>query len=190
MSGIASALRAEAHDEELAGLLRACAAGDRAALHAIYDRESAHMFGVARGILRRRDLAEDVVQDTFMQIWTCAAGFDPMLCTARTWIFTALRHRSLHLLHHGAREVAAPDGALLERAGGGLDPEAILVRLDESNRLRRCLDGLGPDRSQAILLAHAVGLSHGEIAGRMGRPLGTVKAWLRRSMLALRAGLQ
>ena len=193
MSGIASALQAETKDEveaDLADLLRACAAGDRGALSTIYDSEGARMLGVALRILRRREVAEEALQDTFVQIWTRAASFDPALGTARAWIFAVLRHRALHILRRAAREIVSDDDALFERADDGPDPETIVIRLKEGSRLRRCLEGLAADRRQAIVLAYAGGLTHGEIAGRMGRPLGTVKAWLRRSMLALRAGMQ
>ena len=111
------------------------------------------------------------------------------MCTA-AWIFAVLRHRALHILRRSAREIISDDDALFERADDGPDPEAIVLRLKEGGRLRRCREGLAADRRQAIVLAYAGGLTHGEIAGRMGRPLGTVKAWLRRSLLALRECMQ
>jgi RNA polymerase sigma-70 factor (ECF subfamily) len=193
MSGIASALRAaprEPAGADLDDLLQACAAGDRAALRAIYECEGARMLGVAIRILRRREIAEEALQDTFVQIWTRAASFDPSLGTARSWIFAVLRHRALHILRRSMREIVGDDDALFECPDDGPDPEAIVIRLKEGSRLRRCLEGLAADRRQAIVLAYAAGLSHGEIAGRMGRPLGTVKAWLRRSLLALRDCMQ
>ncbi len=194
MPGMASTLRpaatGTATGPDLTALLRGCAAGDRAALRALYDSEAPRLLGVAWRILRRRDIAEEALQDTFVQIWTRAATFDPALGSARAWMFAVLRHRALHILRHSAREVISDDETLFERADDAPDPEAIVSRLAEGARLRRCLEGLAPDRRQAIVLAYAGGLTHGEIAGRMGRPLGTVKAWLRRSLLALKGCMQ
>jgi RNA polymerase sigma-70 factor (ECF subfamily) len=192
--GIASALEQEGQGEaaraDLAALLHRCAAGDRGALRVLYESEASRMLGIALRILRRRDIAEEALQDAFVQIWTRAASFDPALGSPRAWMFTVLRHRALHILRHSAREVVSDGDALRERADDGPDPEAIVARLADGTRLRRCLEGLAAERRQAIVLAYAGGLTHGEIAGRMGRPLGTVKAWLRRSLLALRECMQ
>ena len=64
--------------------------------------------------------------------------------------------------------------------------EHLIARLSESGALRRCLEGLEPPRRQAIVLAYVHRLSHGELAGRLGVPLGTVKSWIRRSLISLR----
>jgi RNA polymerase sigma-70 factor (ECF subfamily) len=66
------------------------------------------------------------------------------------------------------------------------DAEAVLMRLSDTGNLKRCLEGLEPARRQAITLAYIHGLSHGELAGRLGVPLGTIKSWIRRSLISLR----
>lgn len=66
------------------------------------------------------------------------------------------------------------------------DPETLVSKLSEAGALRRCLEGLEADRRQAIVLAYVHGLTHGELAGRMGVPLGTAKSWIRRSLGSLR----
>ncbi|HEU0071454.1 MAG TPA: sigma-70 family RNA polymerase sigma factor [Alphaproteobacteria bacterium] len=165
--------------------LRACADGDQQALKALYAQEGGRMIAVAMRILRRRDLAEDVVQDAFVRIWRQAGLYDPNLGSPRAWIYTIVRNLALNLLRNGKREDVVDDQELtaLSDADAEGDP---LSRLADSSSLRRCLEQLEPQRRVSLLLAYTEGLTHGEIAGRLGLPLGTVKAWIRRSLLALR----
>lgn len=165
--------------------LRGCADGDQNALQALYSQEAGRMIAVAMRILRRRDLAEDVVQEAFVRIWRQAGLYDAALGSPRAWIYTIVRNLSLNLLRDGKREDVIDDDRLTELsdAAGGDDP---LSRLAESSALRRCLENLEPQRRVSLMLAYSEGLTHGEIAGRLGLPLGTVKAWIRRSLLALR----
>lgn len=144
------------------------------------------MVAVAQRILRRRDLAEDAVQEAFLRIWRQAGRYDPALGSPRAWIYTILRNLALNLLRDGAREEPVEDERLMALGEGQEAGEDALGRLAEDSALRRCLERLEPPRRASILLAYVEGLSHGEIAGRLGLPLGTVKAWIRRSLLALR----
>lgn len=166
--------------------LRACTRGDRAALRAIYDAEAPRMLGVARRLLRRPALAEEAVQDAFVLIWRQAASFDPNRGQARTWIYAILRNRALNILRGEARLELVDDFEPMSLESPEEDAEAICARLSEAGALRRCLDRLAPLRREAVVLAYVQGLSHGELAGRLGLPLGTIKSWLRRSLLSLR----
>jgi RNA polymerase sigma-70 factor (ECF subfamily) len=166
--------------------LRACADGDQTALRALYDREAGRMIAVALRILRRRDLAEDVVQDAFVRIWRQAGLYNAALGSPRAWIYTIVRNLSLNHLRDGAREDLVDDQRLTELSDAQLTGDDPLARLADGSALRRCLEGLEPQRRLSLVLAYTEGLTHGEIAGRLGLPLGTVKAWIRRSLLALR----
>lgn len=172
---------------DVAAALSLCAGGDRAALRAIYDRLAPRMLGVALRILRRRTLAEDAVHDTFLRVWEHAASYDPSRGDATSWIFAILRNRALNLLRGEARlEFIGDDGPGAEAPSDDPGPEAIVVALSEASALRRCLERLEPTRRHAIVLAYTKGLSHGELAGRLGQPLGTVKSWMRRGLASLR----
>ncbi|WP_181706602.1 sigma-70 family RNA polymerase sigma factor [Chthonobacter rhizosphaerae] len=171
---------------DFAAALARCAAGDGAALRSLYDRLAPRMLGVALRLVRRRDLAEEVVHDTFLAIWEKAAGFDPARGRADTWMFAILRHRALNVLRGEARNDLVDDFEPLGLADDGPDAEAIVAALSEAGALRRCLERLDPVRRQAVVLAYTHGLSHGELAGRLGQPLGTVKSWIRRGLLVLR----
>jgi RNA polymerase sigma factor (sigma-70 family) len=166
-------------------LLR-CAEGDRSALRLIYDEEAARMLGVAVRLLRRRALAEEAVQEAFVQVWRKAATFDAARGEARTWIYAILRNRALNILRGEGRTDLVDDFEPMGLASSEDSPEAVVLRLSDAGALKRCLERLDPVRRQAILLAYVHGLTHGELAGRLSVPLGTMKSWIRRSLLSLR----
>lgn len=170
----------------IAAALRRCASGDRAALRSIYDAEAATMVGVAMRILRRRELAEEAVHDAFLRIYQYAATFDPSRGEAKTWIYAILRHRALNILRGEARTDLIEGYETMEMPSDDESPEAAVSRLSDEKSLKRCLETLEPVRRNAVVLAFVNGLSHGEVAGRLGVPLGTAKAWIRRSLVALR----
>ncbi len=173
-------------DGEVTGIIRACAAGDRAALRRLFEAEAPRMIGVAERMLRRRALAEEAMQDAFVQVWRKAAAFDPALGSGRSWLYAILRNRCLNILRDESRTDLMGEDQRHEEASEEDDPETVVLKLGEASRLRACLDKLEPLRRQAIVLAYTRGLSHGELAGRLGLPLGTVKSWIRRAMLSLK----
>ena len=166
-------------EAQLAAALARCAAGDRAALQMIYAGEAPRMIGVARRILLRQDLAEEAVHDAFMRIWRSAAGFDPHRGSARGWLYAIVRNRALSI-HRNEHRYDASDETALD-----IDCEATMTRLPETSALRRCLERIDRPRRDVVVLAYAHGMSHGELAGRMKVPLGTVKSWVRRSLFSL-----
>jgi len=166
--------------------IAACARGDRAALNRLYQREAARMLGVAQRIVKRRPLAEEAVQDAFVQVWRKAASFDPALGSGRTWLYAILRNRALNILRDESRTDLVGESTAFDRASEDDDPETIVAKLSDAGALKRCLQTLDEKRRAAILLAYAHGLSHGELAERLSMPLGTVKSWIRRSLGALK----
>ena len=166
-------------------LMASVARGDKAALGNLFAAEGGRLITVAQRIVRRRDLAEEVVQDAFVAAWQRARQFDPSRGTARAWLTTIVRHRALNLLRDGAR-VEYHDGETLADMGDRLaDAEGAFDQLAERDALRRCLGGLEGQKRRAILLCYVTGLNHGEVAASLNAPLGTVKAWIRRGVLAL-----
>ncbi len=144
------------------------------------------MVGVALRIVRRQALAEEAVHDAFVQIWERAGSFDPSRGQARSWLYAVVRHRALNILRGETRTDLVEDFEPFALASEDESPETIVSRLSDAGALRRCLERLDPSRRQAILLAYVQGLSHGELAGRLGVPLGTIKSWIRRSLISLR----
>ena len=170
-----------ATEAQLAAAIARCAAGERSALRVIYDIEAGRMAGVARRMLRRQDLAEEAVQDTFMRVWRAARSFDPQKGAARTWLYAILRNCALRILRD-ERPLHLRRG---QGRGGAPMTESALARLPETSALRRCLEQLDAERRAVVVLAYVHGLSHGELAGKLGVPLGTVKSWVRRSLISL-----
>lgn len=174
--------------DQMEEALARCASGDRQALRVIFDSEGARMVAVAQRILRRRDLAEDAVQETFLQIWRKAGQYAPDRGSALGWIYAILRNRALNMLRDGRREDLVGDETLDGLIDEGQHDAMMegFEGLDAQSRLRRCLDGLDEPKRQGILMAYVSGYTHGEIAGRMRVPLGTAKAWVRRGLASLR----
>lgn len=168
--------------------LRACARGERQALQALYQQEGPRLLGVARRIARDNALAEDIVHDAFLRIWTHAARFDPARGSARGWIFSVTRHLALNFMRDSARELNLGDQGD-ESTGAWDDLRESVGAFDWSTgagRIYGCLDRLESPRRECILHAYVEGYSHAEIASRLGAPLGTVKSWIKRSLAALR----
>lgn len=170
--------------------LRACAGGDRQALRRLYEREAPRLLGVALRIVRDRQAAEDVLHDAFVSIWTRAGTFDAQRGAGRGWIYTIVRHRALDVVRQGAREVAVDDEALdaleaIDAAAPAHIADAFALRQD-LGRLEDCLTRLDAAKRNSILYAYVDGCSHSEIAERLQSPLGTVKAWIKRGLNALR----
>ncbi|MBZ9784944.1 sigma-70 family RNA polymerase sigma factor [Pseudomonas sp. REP124] len=158
--------------------LAACARGERQALRDLYMQESPRLLGVARRLVGDAALAEDIVHDAFLKIWAGAAHFDPARGSARGWMYSVTRHLALNHLRDHSREiqgdVEVPD--TFDAVDG----------LQHSARIHRCLEQLEPARRSCIVHAYVDGYSHAQISHRLGTPLGTVKAWIKRSLTALR----
>ncbi|MBX3533029.1 MAG: sigma-70 family RNA polymerase sigma factor [Xanthobacteraceae bacterium] len=167
-------------------LIVACGRGDRAALRQIYQSEAGAMIGIAARIVKRRELAEEVVQEAFVTIWRNAARFDPSIGSGRAWLFQIVRNRALNMLRDSSRELPTEQDAIDAAVDADADSENAFERLANNSALKRCLDELEPRRRQGVLLAFVEGMSHGEIAAKLKVPLGTTKSWLRRSLIALR----
>ena len=166
--------------------LRACARRDREALRRIYEVEGPYLLGVALRILRRRDLAEEALHDAFVEVWQKAASFDPARGAAPAWMAAIVRHRAFNILRKRSRETLVEPGDLVDLSDLAADPAEALARVSADDALRECLEVLDDDKRLCILLAYVDGYSHSQIAARLEAPLGTVKARIRRGLLALR----
>ena len=157
----------------------------------LYEQEGARLLGVAMRIVRQRALAEDIVHDACVNIWTRAASFDAARGSARGWIYSVVRNLALNAMRDANRHVDVDeDTTQALEADMSVQAYQEVAQAFELNaslgRLQHCLAGLDPARRNCVLHAYVDGCSHGEIAERLGAPLGTVKAWIRRSLVSLR----
>ena len=167
-------------------LLQAVAAGDKRAFEAVYRRYSPWLFAIALRMVRRRGWAEEILHDSFLIILQRAASYDPALSAPQTWLTHIVRNRAIDYLRLQDNRAAALDeeeSVMAETDAGADDP---LLR-SESLRLADCLAQLSPDQRQSVTLAYYQGLSHGEIALHLQQPAGTVKSWIRRALMQLKA---
>ncbi|KAF1021174.1 MAG: ECF RNA polymerase sigma factor SigK [Paracidovorax wautersii] len=195
MSEPAFAAASPPDDDRYPPLLARCARGDQAALRALYDLEGARLLGVVQRIVRDPGLAEDLLHDTFVKVWTRAATFDAARGSARGWLYSIARHLALNAVRDRQAQAQTVD----EDVADVIDDQAALQAwrdtqdafawADSAGRVRHCLEQLEPVRRNCVLHAYVDGLTHHEIAQRLGAPLGTVKAWIKRSLAALKACL-
>ncbi|HEU4460378.1 MAG TPA: sigma-70 family RNA polymerase sigma factor [Methylibium sp.] len=175
-------LAADGFDYESA--LEACARGERFALRSIYEREARWLLGVAQRIVKDRELAQDVLQEAFLLVWQRAASYQRALGSGRGWIYTVVRHRALDELRRMRPEHAAGDD--LEAIADARVANAPPPEADASESIERCLQTLDERKRQCILEAFVEGYTHEQIAQRTATPVGTVKSWIRRGLIALK----
>jgi RNA polymerase sigma-70 factor (ECF subfamily) len=184
-----------AQNETLQRLLAACAQRDSAAFGRLYEATSAKLFGVAIRILRREDWAEEVLQDSYVNIWSHASKYSSALSAPMTWMTSIVRNRCLDWLRRPNLELVVEDG---EDGGNPIDAHASevpgpldeLSRSTEARTLANCLSRLEAKQRQAVMLAFYDGLSHSELAAHLREPLGTVKTWVRRGLMQLKGCLE
>ena len=164
--------------DSLARLLAAAAKGDRQAFGRIYQLSSGRLFAVALRITRRRELAEEVLQEAYVTIWHKAHQYYPDRGAPMAWMTTIVRNRAIDHLRRRPRE----DQELDQEAPGDIDAWFDGAAAD----VRGCLAVLPGNQRQAILLAYYYGMTHEELALQMSAPLGTVKSWVRRGLSRLR----
>jgi RNA polymerase sigma-70 factor (ECF subfamily) len=179
---------------DLAGLLEAMARRDGQALGRLYDLTVDRVFATALRVLRNEHDAEEVAADAFRQAWERAADFDRSRGGALGWLLGIAWSRAVDRLrrerrHRQGAEPLHPDAADPAYCAGDDDTAAMVDALASQARLGRAVAGLSAAQQRMIALAFQHDLSHGEIARRVGLPLGTVKSHLRRALIALRQAL-
>lgn len=176
--------------EDLSPLLYRTAQGDQRAFERLYQQTSSQLFGVALALMRRRDLAEDVLQEAYVKIWHAAGTYRPERGTVTTWLNTIVRRSAIDRLRRQRGDrviVPEPEWELLEDEGPG-PLERMLEDMD-ARRLARCLEHLDERQRESLRLAFFQGLTHRELADKLAAPLGTVKAWVRRGLDKLKGCL-
>jgi RNA polymerase sigma-70 factor, ECF subfamily len=171
---------------ELVWLMAAVAKGDQAAFERLYVATRAKLYGVALRILRRSDLADEVIQETYLKIWNNAGTFDPKVATPITWMVAIARNRALDLIRKKTEASIEDEPAAMDAAGEEPNPLARREMTEELRRLLACLGQLEEDRRRMVLLAYYSGWSREQLAAKFDAPANTIKTWLRRSLMEIR----
>jgi RNA polymerase sigma-70 factor (ECF subfamily) len=156
-------------------LLRRCARGDEASLAELHGRHASLCRRRALEVLRNQTLAEEAVQDAFLDLWKTAGAFDPDRAAVRTWLCVLVHRRAVDISRREARH------HLAEGDKPGPDPtsytseELLLIQIDR-RQVRAALGRLSPVHQQVIELAYWGGLSQSQIAMQCGVPVGTIKS--------------
>ena len=175
-------------------ILAAVAGGSADALERLYDRYASAAYGLARRILGQPDLAEEVVQDVFAQVWREASRYDDARASVAGWIVLLTRTRAIDRLR--ARRARPDQDQGLEPAAVAplttpdRSPEQVAISSEDARSVRAALQELPDEQRSLVDLAYYEGLTHSEIAARTGVPLGTIKTRLRTAMTALRGALR
>ncbi|HEX6299252.1 MAG TPA: sigma-70 family RNA polymerase sigma factor [Acidimicrobiia bacterium] len=188
VSSVHEAMRLAPHevtngDAALAALV---ADGDRAALEKVFDEYAGAVKSVAARVLRDEGLAEDVVQDTFIQFWNAPERFQAGRGSLRTFLVTIAHRRAVDMVRS---EVARSRREQQPPEPDHFDLEEQVWSRSLSETVRNALDGLSPGERDAIALAYFNGLSYVEVARRLGEPEGTVKSRIRIGMRKLAVSL-
>ena len=174
-------------------LLRRIAAQDRGAFADFYDRHSTLMFSVACKILNDPAEAEDVLQETFIQIWEKAERFDPKLGKASSWAATMARNKAIDRIRASQLRTRLAEEAGVESAIAAEVTDTANEAVhghDKAKLIQSAITGLPAEQRRAIELAFFSGLTQNEISEQLKEPLGTIKARIRRGLLKLRDQLE
>jgi RNA polymerase sigma-70 factor (ECF subfamily) len=171
---------------ELVWLIAAVAKGDQVAFEQLYAATRSKLFGVVLRILRRQDLAEEVVQEAYVKIWNNAGQFNPGQSSPITWMASIARNRAIDVVRKRGEASIEEEPAAMEVAAETVDPLAKREMTEDLKRLLECVGRLEPDRQKLVLLAYYNGWSREQLAEKFSAPVNTVKTWLRRSMMDIR----
>jgi RNA polymerase sigma-70 factor (ECF subfamily) len=169
--------------DPLAVLLAETATGHERAFARRYELVGGRLLALARGIVGRTDLAEDVLQESFLRVWRSAHQYDPAKGLAYAWLVRIVRNRALSAKTRAGKHDNGRTDLDAERlAFDGPDPLAQVVRSEEARRVNACLVNLPPNHRRSVALVYFEGLTHKELAERLEVQLGTAKSWVRRGL--------
>lgn len=169
--------------DPLALLLAEVAMGNERAFARLYELTGGRLLAIARGIVGRQDVAEDVLQDSFLRVWRWAYRFESGKGAAYGWLVRIVRNRALTARATLQRREHVQEALDAETMVlGEPDPADRAMRSEDARRVNSCLANLPANHRRSITLVYFEGLTHSELAERLGVQLGTAKSWVRRGL--------
>ena len=188
----------ESGSKELERLLAAIGDGkDQSAFAALYAVTKGKLFSTVLTIVKRSDLAEEIIQEAYVRIWRSASSYRSLRGSPMTWMITIARNLAIDLVRKPAREIYSDDSELLKLPADG--PTALetietsedqRTAIQEQHNVFSALQALHPTRRHLIIAAYIHGESREQISKRTGIPVNTIKTWIRRSLLEVESILQ
>jgi RNA polymerase sigma-70 factor (ECF subfamily) len=180
---------ASAPERDWAALVQSVAAGDQAALHALYERAHRIVFTLVMRIVANRETAEELTIDVFHDVWRHASRYDAANGTVLGWIANQARSRAIDRLRFDNRKKRSQGHDTEPPAEATADPRDVIELREMGEALRTALAALTADERQAIEATFFAGLTHAEAAARLDQPLGTIKTRIRSGLHKLRRAL-
>jgi RNA polymerase sigma-70 factor, ECF subfamily len=171
---------------ELVRLLAAVAKSDMAAFERLYGATRAKLYGVLLRILGRPELAEEVMQETYLKVWKMAGQFDSNIASPITWMVAMARNRAIDIVRKRGEVSIEDEPGALNVAAETPAPLARREMTEELKRLLACLGKLDPEKQRIVLLAYYSGWSRDKLSQKLDIPVNTIKTWLRRSLIEIR----
>ncbi len=172
--------------DRIVELLRHVADGDRTAFASLYTATSAKLYGIILRILKRRDISDEILQDVYLKIWQMAGDYDLAKGSPITWMATIARNRAIDEVRR-AKPVSIEDTPeALDYASPEPDAFTTLQTKQDMQRLLICIEALGAERRDMVMLAYFHGASREALAEKFSKPVATVKTWLHRAIAQLK----
>jgi RNA polymerase sigma-70 factor (ECF subfamily) len=177
----------------LALLIAQMAQGRQDALARLYDETSSLLNGLLLRMLDQPQDAEEVLLDVYMKAWKYAPGYSPDRGSVQTWLVTMARNTAIDRIRQKRAQpktLSFEPEDTPEPASGDASPEEQTAMRQRRRKVQALLNDLPAEQRQALVMAYFGGLSHAELAARLGQPLGTVKSRIRMGLLRLRSLLE
>jgi len=176
---------ADRNRARLTEALAEVARGDRSALRQVYDMTSSKLFGVCLRICQDRDIAADIVQESYLKIWQRAGRFDPAKASPITWMCAIARNGAIDWCRAN-RVIMTSIDEVPQIADVRASAPDLIEAAQSQSRIAACLEELGGSPAEAIRSAFFEGFTYSQLAQRMKVPLGTMKSWVRRGLAQLK----
>ena len=176
----------DTQNSELFHVLLAMAEGEKAAMHHLYVRTSSELYSLCFSFVQNREASEDVLHEVYLKAWNRAASYDQTKGTPMAWLTRIARNSAIDWIRAQKRRHTTGDDELVFVADQSETAEEMLIRVEQSNNVRKQVENLASADANLIRSAYLRGMTYSEVANETGLPLGTVKTRIRRGLRIMR----